>query len=249
MAQSSFPFENLDTNETQFSQWATNFQKTGVKGIPGDTNLLVLGDNSGMQVRVNAGEAFVRGFYYYNSLQATVVIPAAPSAGLSRIDSIVLNLDVVANSIVLAVVSGTAATTGTQVAPALTQTTTGIYQLLLANVNVTGGASSILSTDVTDWRTFMGNQIGVWTTATRPAGPVANLTIGWNSTINAHEVWNGSAWVLWLTPTWTSVGRPASPVLGQSGFNTTLLINEVWNGTAWVSVAGDIISPFLLMGA
>jgi hypothetical protein len=34
-------------------------------------------------------------------------------------------------------------------------------------------------------------------------------------------------------PTWTTAGRPASPIQGQVGFNTTLGILEVYNGSAW----------------
>ena len=195
MAQASFPFENVDTTEAQYSALFTNLQETGVKGVPGDTNLLVTGDSSGMQVRVAAGEAFVRGFYYQNTSQATVTVATAPTTGQSRIDSIVLTLDTTANSILLAVVQGTAAVTGSQVAPTLTQTTTGIYQLLLANVLVTGGVSTITAGNVTDIRTFMSGRFGIWTTVTRPTTLTANQTIGYNSTLGWVEMWNGSAWV------------------------------------------------------
>jgi hypothetical protein len=195
MAQSSFPFENIDTTEAQYSALFANLQDTGVKGVPGDGNLLVTGDSSGMQVRVAAGDAFIRGFYYQNSIQATVTLAAAPTTGQSRIDSIVLTLDTVANSILLAVVQGTAATTGAQVAPTLTQSTTGIYQLLLAQVLVTGGASVITAGNVTDSRTFMGTRFQYWTTATRPTAPTFGTT-GFNQTLGYHEYWDStvSAW-------------------------------------------------------
>jgi hypothetical protein len=35
-------------------------------------------------------------------------------------------------------------------------------------------------------------------------------------------------------PSWTTVGRPASPATGQTGYNTTLNILETYNGSAWV---------------
>lgn len=35
--------------------------------------------------------------------------------------------------------------------------------------------------------------------------------------------------------TWTTAGRPASPVAGQTGYNSTLAILETYNGTAWVN--------------
>ena len=191
MAQSSFPFENVDVSETDFGKWASNFQDYGVRGVPGDTNLQVTGDNSGMQVRVAAGEAFVRGHYYVNSAQATVTLDTA-NASSPRIDAIVLELDLSANSVLLKAVQGTAA--GSPTAPTLTQTTTGVYQLLLAYVSVAAAATSIVAGNVTDLRTFMGQRVGIWTTATRPANPTAKATIGFNTTLGYHEYWTGSAW-------------------------------------------------------
>lgn len=191
MPQISYPFENVDVSEVQFGLWASNFQQYGVKGIPGDSNLLVSGDNSGMQVRVAAGEAFIRGHYYQSTGQETVLITPA-NASLPRIDSIVLELDITANNILLKAIAGTA--NASPVAPTLTQTTNGIYQLRLANVAVGAAQTSIVAGNVTDLRTFMGQQVGVWTTATRPANPVANSTIGYNVTLGFHEYWTGSAW-------------------------------------------------------
>lgn len=206
MAETSFPFEGIDTSESQFGLWASTLAgASGVRGVPGDTNLLVSGDNSGMQVRVAAGSAIVRGHYYDNSVQATVAISAAPAAGYTRIDSVVLELDLSANSISLKVVAGTPATSGA-VAPTMTQTETGIFQLRLADVTVAAGTSSITAGMVSDLRSFVANKIGIWTTATRPANPVANATIGFNATLGIHEVWNGSAWA-------PMVETPTSPFL------------------------------------
>lgn len=203
MAELSFPFEDVDVSEVQFGAWASNFQNYGVKGIPGDSNLLVSGDNSGMQVRVAAGEAFVRGHYYQNTTQATVTLTAA-NASLPRIDAIVLELDITLNRIILKAVAGTAA--ASPVAPTLTQTTSGIYQLLLGYVSVAASATSIVAGNVTDARSFMGKPVGIWTTATRPANATAWVTIGYNSTLGYHEVWNGTSW----TPL---VETPTSPFL------------------------------------
>lgn len=45
-------------------------------------------------------------------------------------------------------------------------------------------------------------------------------------------------------PTWTTLTRPVSPSVGQSGFNTTLGYLETYSGSAWVSFnnAGNIIA-------
>lgn len=246
MAQTSFPFENIDVSETQFSQWARNFQDTGVNGVPGDAKLLVSGDDSGLQVRVASGQAFVRGHYYINTAQETIAIDTAGSD--TRIDAIVLELDVTLNSITLKAIEGVPVVAN-PVPPTLVQSDAGIYQLLLAHVVIANSATTIVSGDVTDKRTFMGNRIGVWTTATRPASPIANNTIGYNTTTGYHEIWTGSAWEIFGQKVWTTATRPSAPVIGLTGYNTTILSHEVWNGSVWTAVGGSDMSPFLLMGA
>lgn len=192
MAQTSFPFENTDVTETQFSRWARNFQDFGVKGIPGDDNLKVTADGTSMTLTVLPGQAFIRGHYYISNENELIQILEA-EADKTRIDAIVLELDPVGNTILLKVVRG-AEVTSSPSAPALTQLDTGVYQMLLAYVRISANATTLAANKITDLRTFMGQRIGIWTTSTRPADPVANLTFGYNTTIGYHEVWNGFEW-------------------------------------------------------
>jgi len=248
MAQTSWPFENVDTSESQFSIMFRNFQETGVNGVPGDNNLLVFADDSGLQVRVRAGQAIVRGHYYLSDAVETLVINTAGTN--TRKDAIVLELDPAANSITLHVVQGEAAISNPQ-PPELTQTDVGVYQMLLGYVTIGASATSIVNDDVEDLRRFMGNRLGIWTTATRPEDPVANFTFGYNTTLNNHEYWNGTAWVAFGESVWDTAGRPATPDIGTTGYNTELAQYEVYNGTSWERV-GPVqfdTSPFLLMGA
>lgn len=191
MAETSFPFENVDVSESQFSKFFRNFQDYGVKGVPGDTNLKVTGDDSGLQVRVSAGEAFVRGHYYISTTQVTLTTISAGSN--TRIDAVVLELDPVLNSISLKVVAGTSVASN-PVAPTLTQQDTGIYQMLIGYITIPANTTSITSGMITDKRTFMGQRVGIWTTDTRPLNPITNLTLGYNATIGYHEVWKGTEW-------------------------------------------------------
>jgi len=154
MAQSSWPFENIDTTESQFSRWARNITE-GVKGGPNTTELLVTGDDSGMQVRVAAGESMVRGHYYLNDSQATVTLDTADLSN-PRIDIIVLELNPTANTILVKKVTGVV--DPNPVAPQIVQTDAGIYQIELAKVQVDAGTTSIISTDVSDTRIFMTAQ-------------------------------------------------------------------------------------------
>ena len=151
MAQSSWPFENIDTSETQFSQWARNIGE-GVK--TGSLNELeVFADSTGMQVKVKSGQAMVRGHYYQNTAELTLTVTAADLSN-PRIDTVLIELDPSANTIVLKVVAGTPAASPTPTA--LVQTDSGVYQFKLAEVLVATGAITIIAGAVTDGRTYLG---------------------------------------------------------------------------------------------
>ena len=151
MAQSSWPFENIDTSETQFSQWARNIGE-GVK--TGSLNELeVFADSTGMQVKVRSGQAMVRGHYYQNTAEVILTVTAADLSN-PRIDTVLIELDPSANTIVLKVVAGTPATSPTPTA--LVQSDSGVYQFKLAEVLVATGAITIIAGAVTDGRTYLG---------------------------------------------------------------------------------------------
>jgi hypothetical protein len=193
MAQTSWPFEDQNTTEVQYSDLFRRIQSSGVAGDPSVADLKPFGDSSGMQVKVPAGFAIVRGHAYFSNATETIAITAA--AANPRIDIVVLELNPTANTTILKMVNGTAATT--PVAPTLTQTTDGLFQLALASVLVPASATTISASDVTDVRTFLGTQFGRWTNSTRPANPVAGVS-GLNLTTGQPEFWSGSAWVSFL---------------------------------------------------
>lgn len=180
MAQSSWPFENIDTSETQFSQWARNIGE-GVK--TGALNELeVFADSTGMQVKIRSGQALVRGHYYQNTSEVTLTLDAASSSN-PRIDTVVLELDPSANTIKLVVVTGVAEV-GPSAEPVV-QTDAGIYQIKLADISVSAGATTIPANNVTDTRFYIedfsgtvpGSAItGAITNATIPSDSVTGLT-------------------------------------------------------------------------
>ena len=213
MAEQSFPFENIDTTESQFSEWATNFQETGVQGSPTGTELGITVTGSDLNLTIAAGQAFIRGHYYINTDD---LVLAVTSAGVNtRIDIVVVELDPEANTIVTKIVSGTAVSAD-PVAPTLTQSATGIYQLPIATLTIPTSTVVITSGMLTDTRTFMGNRVGIWTTATRPTDPTNYQTIGYNTTIEAHESWNGSAWVGFFDPISTAGDLVVGDATGQA---------------------------------
>lgn len=150
MAQSSWPFENIDTNETQFSQWARNIGE-GVK--TGALNELeVFADSTGMQVKARSGQALVRGHYYQNTAEVALSLEAADLTN-PRIDTVVLELDPSANTIVLKVITGTPAASPS--AEPVVQTDAGIYQIKLADIAVGTGVTTINAGNVTDNRFYI----------------------------------------------------------------------------------------------
>ena len=168
MAQTSYPFDSTNTSEAQFSQLFRRLNFTGIAGTPGDGNVKVSANSSGMQVTVSSGYAMVRGHFCKNSADVTLTIDAASSS--PRRDLIVLKLDpTTANSITLAVKKGTAAASPSD--PSLTQSDEDVYELPIARVNVAANATTVSAGNVDDLRTFMGAPVGRWTTPLLPASP------------------------------------------------------------------------------
>jgi hypothetical protein len=187
MAQSSWPFENIDTTETQFSQFFRNLG-AGVQGTPSGTELQVSA-GTGLAVDVGAGQAMVRGHYYLSNATESLALTTADGSN-PRIDTVLLRLNPTLNSIVLAVLTGTPASS--PVAPTLTQTDSGVFEYPLANVLVP--ASAGIPSTITDRRGFLGSRFGLWTTNGRPSAPFTGQ-VGYNTTLSALDLWNGSAWV------------------------------------------------------
>ncbi|AGM12123.1 tail protein [Streptomyces phage Sujidade] len=187
MTQSSYPFDGQTTSETQYSQFFRELQDSGVCAQASDLDLRVGAAGTGMTVTVQPGRAIVRGHAYSSTAVETLTIAASESQ--ARTDRVVLRLDPTANSIVLAVVKGTAGGG----LPALVQTDTAIYELLLANVTVPASATVITSSNVDRQRRFVGHRVGHWETEQRPTSPRQGQ-LGYNFTTNRWEFWDGSAW-------------------------------------------------------
>lgn len=114
------------------------------------TSFAVTATGTGMNVQVQPGMAQVQGAFCLEDTVQTLPIAAA-DAGLNRIDSVVLRMDLSLDKrdISLAVVNGVAAVS--PVAPALTRNNT-TWELGIANVLVSAGAGVITQRDVEDTR-------------------------------------------------------------------------------------------------
>jgi len=239
MAEQSFPFENIDTTESQFSEWATNFQETGLQGSPAGTELGITVTGSDLNLTIAAGQAFIRGHYYINTDDLVLAVTSAGTD--TRIDIVVVELDPEANTIVTKLVQGEAVSVD-PVAPTLTQSATGIYQLPIATLTIPTSTVVITAGMLVDTRTFMGNRVGIWTTATRPANPTAYQTLGYNTTISSHESWNGTAWVGFFDPISTEGDLVVGDATGQAsrlGVGTDdQVLTVVAGAPAWADGGG-----------
>lgn len=145
MAITSWPFDGQTVTETQFSQWANMLHRSGV-----DTGAFLVSPGAGMQLNVAAGLGLVRGHAISSTATEPITLDAAEAS--ARVDRIVLKLDPSTNTIVIAKKKGTA---GSPTPPALTQTTAGIYEELLADIAVGAGVSVINAGNITDRRTSL----------------------------------------------------------------------------------------------
>lgn len=250
MTQVSYPFDGAPITEAQYSALFRELQQTGVAASADALDLKVSADAGGMRVFVQPGFAIVRGFAYTSDAVEMLAIATANTT--ERIDSVVLRLNPSTNSISLVVLTGTPGAG----APALTQTDTGVYEFLLGTVTVAGSVTAIGPSAVTDARQFTGNGVGCWTTATRPSSPRKGR-LGLNTTINALEWWNGSAWrpILETIP-WTSLtgvpttfppsGHTHDDVYWQKSGRATLTFSSESSKSITVSAPFPIDDPSLV---
>lgn len=179
MTKSYFPFDagaGANVIEAQWALMARLFCPTGV--VYGQLNQLEgFADNTGMTVKVKSGQAFVEGFFFQSDAQESLAIATA-HATLARIDRVVVRLDRTANTIDLAVLTGTPGASPS--APALTQSST-TWEIGLALVAVSAAVTSITAVSVTDERGFTVNwgapniPVSVRKTADESVGPSTTL--------------------------------------------------------------------------
>jgi hypothetical protein len=200
MTKTSMPF---DTNPVPDEDSGLRFYHLlqtfdGVDAEAGDTTLQVT-QGTGLQVSIAAGTAWVRGTLFRASA-AELIGPggwSAPSAGQTRRDRIVLQRNPTGNITDLIKLTGTA-TTGTPADPALTQSSTGTWEIPLASVLL--DSTGIVS--ITDQRQFL------------PHGAVVACT-----SINRPPHWKGR--VIYETDTanmYVSNGTTWKPLLANAAY-------------------------------
>lgn len=162
MTKTYLPFDagaGSGVTEAMWSKMARYWVTSGVLAVPqglptlSTDPLLVFGDSSGRQVKVNSGSAWVMGHYYENDAQEILAIAPADATN-PRIDRVVLRLNWSANIVDTAVIPGTPA--ATPIAPDLVRDTTS-WDVPLALVRVNAAVVTITAGNVTPGRLFAGS--------------------------------------------------------------------------------------------
>lgn len=172
MTQSSFPFgsSSIATED----QWSAMFRMAQVDGVfttdSSGTNLRVSGSNAST-VAVAAGEAWVQGTYYSNSVSLNVSVPTNSGGAAARKDLVVLRRDPSADTITVVYRSG-----GTNF-PTPTQTLNGTWEIPLAQVTVAAGASVVAPAGVVDQRWFLGRPVALSNSTSRPHATKGQLIV------------------------------------------------------------------------
>lgn len=127
-----------------FEEWLKPFFKSGVF-----INTMAVAATGTMTVTVAAGSAFLDGKLRTFDTETSLTVPTASST-YPRIDSIVVERNDTDRSISLKVVQGKYS--GASPAAADPVRTGGVYQLVLAHIAVSAGATKITASDITDTR-------------------------------------------------------------------------------------------------
>lgn len=157
MAESSWPSPSNSRVVDDASYEKIGISNGPAGGVYGDytSPQLVYGDSSGMQVKVGADRyAYVRGHVWWSGSSIFTKTIAANSSGSTRVDLVVLQLSRTTWDVTVVIVQGTPGAG----APNSTKDlgTTGVWQLVLAQVSVASGASSITAANVT----YVASHIG-----------------------------------------------------------------------------------------
>ncbi len=132
---------------SEFAEYFSRFLTDGLYTENGNAGLKVNVSN-GLNINIDTGYAFVRGYMYHNDMVITKTLDAADSI-LDRIDRIVLRFDEVDREIKIIVKKGILSST-----PVATniEVTTSVKEMTLAQVRIRKGITTISANDITDER-------------------------------------------------------------------------------------------------
>ena len=144
------PFNAIEHDRVYKAEdWAWYFATFIANGVfPKPSDGLQVIAYSGMEIKVNAGYAFINGYAFRNPASASITLDTAEGA-LNRIDRVIVRWDLTQRDMYLAVLKGTPS--AQPAAVSLTRNTE-IWELALADIYVGKGVTSIKTQNITDRR-------------------------------------------------------------------------------------------------
>lgn len=235
MAESSWPsIAHPAVSRAEYEQLTHPTGGDGVVGTPADTTV-VYADDSGLFVKFRANKfATIRGHEWTSGGSDFSKPVTSNASGLTRIDVAVLRLTRSTWDITAEVRAGIAGAG----APAIVQDlgTTGVFEIPVGYITVPSGDISIGASQVTRAEYYLGEQLIVCTSATRP-GHAPGRRI-WETDTGITYYSTGVAWRLTQPAVYTSTTRPthqAGLLIWES--DTSQLM--VSTGAAWRIVSAD----------
>lgn len=203
-------------------------------GISADvTDCFKITPVSGMQISINAGYAWINGYWVKNDSAVIKTLAVAPSAN-SRKDSIVLRFSKADRSIELFVVQGDASSTPSF--KPLTRTS-DVYELMIGYITITAGISAITSAMITDTRENV-DYCGIISTFSQrvlPDGSITSIKLA-NDSVITTKIKNKNVTASKLSDECKNIIRE-NVALSASAFTENSSI-EGANYKAEISIAG-----------
>lgn len=143
---------------SDFADYFASFIGNGVFAEHSEQLQVTPQESPAMSVQVLAGQAWINGYWYENTVPLTLDIDIADGT-LDRIDAVVVRFNLMTRDVTIAVKKGTPSISA--MAPVLSRTE-DLYELKLANVNVLHGTVNIDAGKITDTRS--NSEVCGWVT-------------------------------------------------------------------------------------
>jgi hypothetical protein len=243
----------FDSAPVYQADWSKSIGKALQDGVlcGVDNDLFVYGDASGMQVKVKTGACHMKGHYYFSDAEQTLAIGAAPgTAGQSRWDLVVGEVNWTTKVMSVKIVAGTASASPTL--PSLTRSST-VWQIAIALVVVAYGDTNVPATKVYDYRQWalgifdvpliIGNGVSAISASTSP--PVGVTIPGPSKIVSYTLVGNASGSIqldLWKD-TYLNYPPLVADTICHSSYKPALssvqkIRKTVWNEATYINGSG-----------
>lgn len=228
------PAYNAGTvTDLEFERLSASQAPDGLIGYPTDPALVYANGSGTRVVRIRPNRrGLVRGFEYDSGPSELTLTLAANTSGVTRVDLIVLRLDRATWTVKEAVVQGTPGSG----APSPTQNTgsIGVWELPLAEVTVTNGATTLSAGTVVPVAWYLGDDGQILCTdETRPPTAEGRMF----TEVDTDRTWHGNPLRLLVTPVTVSSrsARDSFPnkYEGLPFWRSDLDRLDVYTGSGW----------------